>query len=160
PSSRSSRPLAARAPPSPASAAERDQVPSTRRTRRRRSTQPRRAAPCCSSAPRRSSRTRFRSDVLRPGACRPPPPKVGYRSETNEDRREVRSRAVSDPAVTEDLALLSLADGRFTRVELAHELRRPRLVPFRLRASRWELQLERPPVDRLEYLLELQHRDG
>ena len=66
---------------------------------------------------------------------------------------------MSSPAVT-DVGLLSLADGRYARVELAHELRRPRLVPFRRRASRWELRLDRPPVDRLEYLLELEHRDG
>jgi enterochelin esterase-like enzyme len=67
---------------------------------------------------------------------------------------------VSGPAVTEDVAVLSLRDGRYARVELAHELRRPRLVPFRRSANGWELRLERPPVDRLEYLLELEHRDG
>jgi enterochelin esterase family protein len=62
--------------------------------------------------------------------------------------------------VTEDVAHLSLADGRYARVELAHELRRPRLVPFRRGENGWELELERPAVDRLEYLLELEHRDG
>jgi len=67
---------------------------------------------------------------------------------------------VSGPAVTDDVAHLSLADGRFARVELAHELRRPRLFPFRRSASGWQLELERFPVDRLEYLLELEHRDG
>lgn len=64
------------------------------------------------------------------------------------------------PAVTEDAVALSLADGAYARVELAHELRRPRLVPFVRRGARWHLELERPPVDRLEYLLELEHRDG
>jgi len=67
---------------------------------------------------------------------------------------------VSTPAVTEDVALLSFEDGTCRRVELAHELRRPRLVPFARRGTRWELRLERPPVDRLEYLLELEHRGG
>jgi enterochelin esterase-like enzyme len=62
--------------------------------------------------------------------------------------------------VTEDVAHLSLADGRFARVELAHELRRPRLVPFRRSVCGWRLELERRPVDRLEYLLELEDHDG
>ena len=87
-------------------------------------------------------------------------PTVGYTGETADEPLEVRSLAVSGPAVTEDVAVLSLADGRYSRVELAHELRRPRLVPFRCTANGWELRLERPPVDRLEYLLELEHRDG
>ena len=85
---------------------------------------------------------------------------VGYTGETAEEARKVRSLAVFDPAVTDDVAVLSLADGRYARVELAHELRRPRLVPFRRSASRWQLRLERAPVDRLEYVLELEHRDG
>ena len=67
---------------------------------------------------------------------------------------------MSAPAVTEDVALLSFDDGGCRRVELAHELRRPRLVPFVRRGPRWELRLERPPVDRLEYLLELEYRGG
>ena len=67
---------------------------------------------------------------------------------------------MSAPALSESVAVLSLADRGYRRVELAHELRRPRLVPFRRRGARWELRLERPPVDRLEYLLELEHRNG
>jgi enterochelin esterase-like enzyme len=67
---------------------------------------------------------------------------------------------VSAPALSESVAVLSLADRGYRRVELAHELRRPRLVPFRRGGARWELRLERPPVDRLEYLLELEHRHG
>jgi enterochelin esterase-like enzyme len=70
------------------------------------------------------------------------------------------SRTVSGPSVIEDIAELSLPDRGYGRVGLVHELRRPRLVPFRRRGARWELQLEQPPVDRLEYLLELEHRDG
>jgi enterochelin esterase-like enzyme len=67
---------------------------------------------------------------------------------------------VSAPAIREDVALLTLLDRAYTRVELAHELRRPRLVPFERRGRRWELRLPRPPVDRLEYTLEVEHRDG
>jgi enterochelin esterase family protein len=67
---------------------------------------------------------------------------------------------VPGPAVIDDVALLSVPDRGYRRVELAHELRSHRLVPFRRRGARWELQLERPPVDRLEYLLELEHRNG
>jgi enterochelin esterase family protein len=67
---------------------------------------------------------------------------------------------VRGPAVTEEVALLSLRDRGYRRVALAHELRQPRLVPFRRRGTLWELQLERPAVDRLEYLLELEHRNG
>ena len=51
--------------------------------------------------------------------------------------------------MTEDVAHLSLADSRYARVELAHELRRPRLVPFRRNANTWQLELE-PLPDRVE----------
>jgi enterochelin esterase family protein len=67
---------------------------------------------------------------------------------------------VSGHVLIEDTVVLSLPDRGYRRVELLHELRRPRAVPFRRRGVRWELHLERPPVDRLEYLLELEHRDG
>jgi enterochelin esterase-like enzyme len=54
----------------------------------------------------------------------------------------------------------SIPDGQYSRVALAHELRAPRLVPF-VRAGRaWTLRLERPPVDRLEYQLEVEHPGG
>jgi enterochelin esterase family protein len=45
-------------------------------------------------------------------------------------------------------------------VALAHELIRPRRIPFAHRDSRYELHLPRPPADRLEYLLELEDRHG
>jgi enterochelin esterase-like enzyme len=45
-------------------------------------------------------------------------------------------------------------------VSLAHELTRPRIVPFDQNGSGWQLRLPRPPVDRLEYKLVLEHRDG
>jgi enterochelin esterase family protein len=63
--------------------------------------------------------------------------------------------AVSDAAVT-----LTVPDGGYRRVELRHELREPRSAEFRKRAGVWHLRLERPPVDRLEYLLEVEHADG
>jgi enterochelin esterase family protein len=67
---------------------------------------------------------------------------------------------VPGPAVLDGAAVLTLPDRGYRRVALAHELRRPRLLPLRRRGARWELELEQPPVDRLEYLFELEHRDG
>jgi hypothetical protein len=78
----------------------------------------------------------------------------GYR------RAPVSARMRTSPAVTEDAVELSVPDGRFRSVALVHELRRPRVVPFERHGGRWELRLPRPPVDRLEYLLELERRDG
>jgi len=62
--------------------------------------------------------------------------------------------------VADDAVELSLPDGRFRSVALVHELRRPREVPLERRGRRWELRLPRPPADRLEYLLEIERRDG
>jgi enterochelin esterase-like enzyme len=45
-------------------------------------------------------------------------------------------------------------------VSLLHELVRPRRVPFERRGDWFELELERPPADRLEYMLELERRSG
>jgi enterochelin esterase family protein len=64
------------------------------------------------------------------------------------------------PEVTGDAVAFAIADRRYARVALRHELRRPRLVPFSRNAGGWRLRLERPPVDRLEYLLELEHPGG
>jgi enterochelin esterase family protein len=66
----------------------------------------------------------------------------------------------ASPVVADDHALLTLPDRGLARVALVHELRRPRVVPFERQGSDWVLRLERPPVDRLEYLLELEGRDG
>ena len=63
-------------------------------------------------------------------------------------------------AVADDAVELSLPDGRFRRVALVHELRRPRVLPFERRGAGWRLRLPRPPADRFEYLLELEHGDG
>jgi enterochelin esterase family protein len=62
--------------------------------------------------------------------------------------------------MADDDIVLSLRDRRYRRVELAHELRRPRRAPFEKRGTRWELHLARPPADRIEYLLEVEHADG
>jgi enterochelin esterase-like enzyme len=64
--------------------------------------------------------------------------------------------------VSEKGAFLSLADAAraLRSVALLHELERPRRMMFARAAPRWELRLERPPVDRLEYLLELRRRNG
>jgi len=45
-------------------------------------------------------------------------------------------------------------------VALLHELVRPRRIPFQRRGDRFELELDRPPANRLEYLLELEPRKG
>jgi enterochelin esterase family protein len=63
-------------------------------------------------------------------------------------------------ALDEEAVSFVLPDAGFARVELAHELRRPRLIPFHRRGPDWELRLDHLPVDRLEYLLELEHGDG
>jgi enterochelin esterase-like enzyme len=64
--------------------------------------------------------------------------------------------------VTDDVVSFSLPDpGReLANVSLVHELVRPRVVPFERGRGSFELQLPRPPVDRLEYLLEQQRRNG
>ncbi|HEY7207044.1 MAG TPA: alpha/beta hydrolase-fold protein [Gaiellaceae bacterium] len=66
------------------------------------------------------------------------------------------------PSVSATEAVLSVPDpGRLLEaVALLHELERPRRVPFERNGHNWELRLPRPPVDRLEYLLELRARDG
>jgi enterochelin esterase-like enzyme len=46
------------------------------------------------------------------------------------------------------------------RVALVHELVRPRVVPFTRTGSTFALRLQRPPVDRLEYLLERERPNG
>jgi enterochelin esterase-like enzyme len=64
--------------------------------------------------------------------------------------------------VTEASVAFSLPDPEreLTRVSLFHELVRPRVVPFERNGSGFALRLPRPPVDRLEYLLERRLRAG
>jgi enterochelin esterase family protein len=66
------------------------------------------------------------------------------------------------PADSATSALLSFPDPRreLESVALLHELERPRRIPFERTGGFWELRLARPPVARLEYLLELRGRDG
>jgi enterochelin esterase-like enzyme len=70
--------------------------------------------------------------------------------------------ATSGPVVREDTIVFSFPEPRpgLAGVALAHELRRPRRVPFRRAGRRWLLEWPRPDADRVEYLLELTHRDG
>jgi enterochelin esterase-like enzyme len=72
------------------------------------------------------------------------------------------SATATGPVVEKDHAFLSFPDARhaLSAVALAHELRRPRRIPFERRGRRWELRLPRPDADRMEYLLELTHGDG
>jgi enterochelin esterase-like enzyme len=51
-------------------------------------------------------------------------------------------------------------EGALHGVALAHELTRPRRIPFAHRDRLYELHFPRPPIDRLEYLLELEDRRG
>lgn len=66
--------------------------------------------------------------------------------------------AATGPILAGDALVFSLPDEEgVDRVALLHELSRPRRIPFARGEGVWELRLERPPADRIEYLLEL-HR--
>jgi enterochelin esterase-like enzyme len=84
---------------------------------------------------------------------------------SEQDRgREVREEVGdgSQPVVSADGALFRLSDPAraLRRVALAHELSRPRRIPFAQHDGRFELRFPRPAADRLEYLLELEDRRG
>jgi enterochelin esterase family protein len=67
------------------------------------------------------------------------------------------------PRVSEKEVVFTFPDPRrrLRAVNLAQEVQRPRLgPPFARRGRNWELRLPRPDVDRMEYQLELVHRDG
>ena len=68
------------------------------------------------------------------------------------------------PVVGTDTVEFSYVDPTRTLagVALAHELRRPRVVPFTRggRHGRWTLEFALPDADRMEYLLELTRRTG
>jgi enterochelin esterase family protein len=66
------------------------------------------------------------------------------------------------PVVADDSVSFSLPDPRreLSAVALVHELVRPRRVPFERDGAAFRLRLPRPPVDRLEYLLERERRNG
>jgi enterochelin esterase-like enzyme len=78
-------------------------------------------------------------------------------------RRAVQAEVVlAGPVASAEAALFSLPDPAraLRRVSLVHELVRPRHVAFERRGDRFELELLRPPANRLEYLLELEDRRG
>jgi enterochelin esterase-like enzyme len=67
------------------------------------------------------------------------------------------------PAVSQTEVVFSYPDPRrrLRAVNLAQEVQRPRIGPALTRRGRaWELRFPRPDVDRMEYQLELVHRDG
>lgn len=70
--------------------------------------------------------------------------------------------SIRQPAPQEETIVFSFADPNraLAGVALAHELHRPRRVPFVRRGRRWQLEWPRPPADRVEYLLEVTHPDG
>jgi enterochelin esterase-like enzyme len=76
----------------------------------------------------------------------------------------MRAQAMAGPVVREGEIEFSFAHGggSLVGVALAHELRRPRLVPFarRTRHAPWTLRFPRPQASRLEYLVQLTHADG
>jgi enterochelin esterase-like enzyme len=69
---------------------------------------------------------------------------------------------VAGPLVSDGMVVFSVADEdrELAGVALVHELVRPRVVPFERAGDRFELRLRRPPVDRLEYVLAREWRDG
>jgi enterochelin esterase family protein len=80
------------------------------------------------------------------------------------DHREVQEEiaAAAAPFVSTEGAAFTLSDPdrALRRVELVHELVRPRRIPFERRGDEFGLELPRPPANRLEYLLEIEERDG
>ncbi|MDX6511083.1 MAG: hypothetical protein QOE36_587 [Gaiellaceae bacterium] len=70
--------------------------------------------------------------------------------------------ATTGPVATESEVVFAFPDAEraFQGVALVHELRRPRRVPFERRGAGWELTLQRPEADRMEYMLELTRADG
>jgi enterochelin esterase-like enzyme len=66
------------------------------------------------------------------------------------------------PDVSDEAVVFSLPDAarELRRVTLVHELVRPRTAPFERSGAGFELRLSRPPVDRLEYLLHRERRNG
>jgi enterochelin esterase-like enzyme len=69
------------------------------------------------------------------------------------------------PIVSETGVVFTVEDpaGDLSGVNLYQELQRPRLGPAFTRSpetNSWQLRLPRPDVDRMEYMLELAHKDG
>lgn len=72
----------------------------------------------------------------------------------------MRSQAMTEAIDQNERVTLSLRDRRYNRVALAHELRRPRQIPFEKQGNRWQLDWDVPAADRVEYMLEVEHRGG
>jgi hypothetical protein len=69
----------------------------------------------------------------------------------------------ADGRMSEHTVTFRLADPghQLAGVRLVQDVRIPGdRLGFRRRGDRWELVIDRPPVNRMEYLLELRHRDG
>jgi enterochelin esterase family protein len=64
------------------------------------------------------------------------------------------------PRVGSDAVEFVVDEPRLRGVALLHELRRPRRVEFERASGAWRLSFRRPDADRMEYLLELTHRNG
>jgi enterochelin esterase-like enzyme len=64
------------------------------------------------------------------------------------------------PQVDDSVVDFTLTDRTLKTVALLHELERPRRVEFARAGQTFTLRYPRPPVDRLEYLLELTTRAG
>ena len=64
--------------------------------------------------------------------------------------------------VSREAVVFSVPDSEceLERVVLVHELVQPRVLPFDRDGTGFELRFSRPPVDRLEYLLARERRDG
>lgn len=74
-----------------------------------------------------------------------------------------RPHARAAPVADEVPFSLADPEGRLRRVRLVHELWRPRVGPDFARAGRgrpWTLSIPRPPVDRIEYRLEVTDAEG
>jgi enterochelin esterase-like enzyme len=74
------------------------------------------------------------------------------------------STVTMSPIVSESGVVFSVedTDGDLSAVNLYQEVQRPRIGPAftQAEAKSWRLQFARPNVDRMEYMLELAHKDG
>jgi enterochelin esterase-like enzyme len=72
------------------------------------------------------------------------------------------SRPGAGPEVSESAVVFRLADqgGAYAAVRLRPDLHLPVDLEFKATAEGWELRVDRPPVARLEYLVELVYADG
>jgi len=68
--------------------------------------------------------------------------------------------AAAGPRVGDDAVEFVVEEPRLRGAALLHELRRPRRIEFTRAGGAWRLTFPRPTADRMEYLLELAHRNG